>query len=260
MPIKKSSAGSAGKQSIIQATNLTFARNGEEIIHHFSFEIKEGDYVGVIGPNGGGKTTLIRLLLGLLVPTEGSIRMFDGTPTDAHIRKQIGYVAQRGGNIDSQFPATVEEVVRSGRTARLGLFGVFGSADEKAIAHAVEMMGIEKFMKRPIGRLSGGERQKVLLARALAGEPKILFLDEPVDGLDPASRDEFYNLLRKLNKDGLTIISVSHDVHTISQEARSAICLKHQLVCHGTKACLIGQEELKDLFHKDRKEILHHHH
>lgn len=253
MPIKKS-------RPIIQASNLTFARNGEEIIHHFSFVVNEGDYVGVIGPNGGGKTTLLRLLLGLLEPTQGSIRVIGGSPTDRSVRRQMGYVAQRGGNIDSQFPATVEEVVRSGRTARLGLFGRLGKNDEAAIARAIEMMNITSLLSRSIGKLSGGERQKVLLARALAGEPKILFLDEPVDGLDPASRDEFYALLRKLNKDGLTIISVSHDVHTVAEEARSAICLKHQLVCHGSKACLIGEEELRDLFHKDRKELLRHHH
>jgi len=253
VPVKKS-------RPIIQATNLTFARNGEEIIHHFSFEIQAGDYVGVIGPNGGGKTTLLRLLLGLLEPTQGNIQILGGSPTDRRIRKKFGYVAQRGGNIDAQFPATVEEVVRSGRTAHLGLFGRMQAKDESAITRAIDMMNIAPLLSRSIGKLSGGERQKVLLTRALVGEPEILFLDEPVDGLDPASRDEFYALLRKLNKNGLTIISVSHDVHTVSQEARSAICLKHQLVCHGSKACLIGEEELKDLFHKDRKELLHHHH
>lgn len=248
------------KLPIISVHNLSFTRGTEHVIHDFSFEIHAGDYVGVIGPNGGGKTTLLRLMLGLLVPHHGEITILGGRPTDRSVRKQFGYVAQRGGSIDPQFPATVEEVVRSGRTAQHGIFGRIGKKDEQAIQHAIKMMGIEPLLHRSIGKLSGGERQKVLLARALSGEPKILFLDEPVDGLDPASRDEFYALLRNLNKDGLTIISVSHDVHTISQEARSAICLKHQLVCHGSKACLIGQEELRDLFHKDRKELLRHHH
>ncbi len=248
------------KSPIISVDNLTFERGSEHIIHDFSFEIQAGDYVGVIGPNGGGKTTLLRLLLGLLRPHHGEITVLGGKPTDRAVRRQIGYVAQRGGNIDSQFPATVEEVVRSGRTAQHGLFGWLNEKDEKAIQRAIDMMGIAPLLSRPIGKLSGGERQKVLLTRALVAEPKILFLDEPVDGLDPASRDEFYALLRKLNKDGLTIVSVSHDVHTVSQEARSAICLKHQLVCHGSKACLIGEKELKDLFHKDKKELLRHHH
>ena len=252
MPVTK-------RAPIINVKHLLFERNEEDIIRDFSFEIFAGDYVGIIGPNGGGKTTLLKLLLGLLKPTHGSIEILGGVPTQSEVRKQIGYVAQRGGNLDAQFPATVEEVIRSGRTPRLGFFGRMHAKDEKAIKHAVVSMGIEPFLKRPMYKLSGGERQKVLLARALVGEPKILFLDEPVDGLDPASRDDFYKLLRKLNKDGLTIVFVSHDVHTVAEEANSAICLKHQLVCHGSKACLIDKEELQDLFHKDKKEILLHH-
>ncbi len=260
MPVKTSrKSGSAGKTPIISARNLTFERGEEHIIHDFSFEIFAGDYVGILGPNGGGKTTLLRLMLGLLKPHQGELVILGGKPTDRAVRRSFGYVAQRGGNIDVQFPATVEEVVRSGRASQHGLLAWNNTKDEQAIQRAVEMMNIQHLLERPIGKLSGGERQKILLARALAGEPKILFLDEPVDGLDPASRDEFYDMLRSLNKQGLTIIFVSHDVHAIAKEARSAICLKHQLVCHGTKACLIGQEQLRDFFHKDRDELRHHH-
>lgn len=253
MPQKK-------KAPIIQATNLTFVRNGEEIIHHFTFDVHAGDYVGIIGPNGGGKTTLVRLLLGLLTPTQGQIKMLGGSPTDRVVRKQIGYVAQKGGTLEALFPASVEEVIRSGRMAHTGLFGRIKPKDEKAIQHAIDTMNIRPLLSRHMSKLSGGERQKVLLARALVGEPKILFLDEPLDGLDPASREEFYASLRRLNKEGMTILSVSHDVHAMAQEARSAICLKHQLVCHGSKACVIDKQELQDLFHKDRKELMKHHH
>lgn len=244
---------------IIEAIGLGYERNGQEIIHDFSFTIREGDYVGVIGPNGGGKTTLIRLLLGLLQPTSGAVTVLGGNPTSRSIRRHVGYVAQRGGTLDMQFPATVEEVVRSGRTPRLGILGRFGDTDEAAVQHAATSMGIAHLWQRPISRLSGGERQKVLLARAMAGEPKILYLDEPVDGLDPASREGFYELLRKINANGVTIIAVSHDVHAIAKEAKSAICLKHELVCHGNEACHIDRQELHDLFHADRTEILRHH-
>ncbi len=232
---------------VIHVEDLTFERNGEDIIHDFSFDVRAGDYVGVIGPNGGGKTTLLRLLLGLMRPTHGAIEILGGAPTDRRVREQLGYVAQRGGNLDAQFPATVEEVIRS------------GALNERVMKRVVKEMNVQHLMKRPMSRLSGGERQKVLLTRAIAREPKILFLDEPVDGLDPTSRDAFYALLRKLNQSGLTIIFVTHDVHTVAEEARSAICLKHQLVCHGHKACVIGQEKLRDLFHPDREEILAHH-
>ncbi len=244
---------------VIDVSELTFERNGEDVIHHFSFQISEGDYVGVIGPNGGGKTTLLRLLLGLTRPTTGTIRLFGKHPTDRGVRRDVAYVAQRGGSLDSQFPATVREVIRAGRTPRLGLFRPFGAADEKAVRRAVKELDIERLLDRPMARLSGGERQKVLLARALAGEPRLLILDEPTDGLDPGSRDEFYALLRKLNKGGLTIVFVSHDVHAVAQEAGAAICLKHNLVCHGEKACLIDRQELHNLFHASRAELLTHH-
>lgn len=243
----------------IKAHHLSFERNGENIVHEFSFEIPDGGYVGVIGPNGGGKTTLLRLLLGLNKPTHGTIEINGLAPTDARVRQEIGYVPQRGGNLDPLFPATVDEVIRSGRTARLGLMRSFGRTDERAVSKAVKALGIEKLLHRPLSHLSGGERQKVLLARALACEPKMLFLDEPVDGLDPLSRDQFYALLRKLNDDGMTIIFVTHDVHAIAEQADSALCLKHQLVCHGHKACYIDKDELQDLVHVDKEDLRKHH-
>lgn len=247
------------KQIVIQAEHITFARNGEQIIHDFSFEIHAGDYVGVIGPNGGGKTTLLRLLLGIIKPTAGKIKLLGGSVRDKNVRWKIGYVAQRGGNLDSQFPATVAEVIHSGRTPKLGIFGSFESADKKIIQRIAKELEIENLLTRSVAKLSGGERQKVLLARALVGEPKMLFLDEPVEGLDPNSRDHFYRILKKLNRDGMTILFVSHDVHTVAKEARSAICLKHQMVCHGKKACVIGTETLRDLFHPDLADLHHHH-
>ncbi len=238
MPVKSS--------PIIHVEHLIFERGNEQIIHDFSFEIQEGDYVGIIGPNGGGKTTLLKLLLGLIKPSHGSIRVFGESPTQKSVRRQIGYMPQRGGNIDPQFPATVEEVIDISKHVHAG-------------KQVLKDLDITHLLHRPLFQLSGGERQKVMLARALMRKPKILYLDEPVDGLDPASRDEFYAMLRKLNRNGLTIVFVSHDVHTVAEEANAAICLKHQLVCHGTNACVIGSDELKDLFHKDKKELLMHH-
>lgn len=247
------------KSIIIKAENVTFERNGEQIIHDFSFEIHAGDYVGVIGPNGGGKTTLLRLLLGIIKPTAGKIKLFGSSLSNNNVRKKIGYVAQRGGNLDTQFPATVAEIIRSGRTPQLGILKSFGIADKKIIQRIAKELEIENLLTRSVSKLSGGERQKVLLARALVGEPEMLFLDEPVDGLDPNSRDHFYRILKKLNRNGLTILFVSHDVHAVAKEARSAICLKHQMVCHGKKACVIGTETLRDLFHPDLADLHHHH-
>ncbi len=245
--------------SIISVSNLTYQTHGADVISDFSFEIPKGAYVGIIGPNGGGKTTLLRLILGLIKPSKGTIQILGRDISDSSVRKCIGYVAQRGGNLDPLFPATVEEVVKSGRTPRSGLLNSYGKEDEDAVQKVMNHLGIQKLAKRPLSRLSGGERQKVLLARAMAGEPKILCLDEPVDGLDPLSRTEFYELLRHIHGEGVTILFVSHDVHTIAKEADSAICLKHDLVCHGAEACHIGKGDMHDLYHADRMDILKHH-
>ncbi|HTK04760.1 MAG TPA: metal ABC transporter ATP-binding protein [Candidatus Eisenbacteria bacterium] len=246
------------KTPAIEATGLTFVRNGEALFENFSFSIKQGSYVAVIGPNGGGKSTLLRVMLGLLEPTAGTVRIF-GEPCDTTAaRKRVGYVAQRGGLIDPSFPATAEEVVRAGRTQVHGLSDGHGPADTKAVKAAFKATRIEHLRDRVISSLSGGERQRVLLARALAAEPDILMLDEPIEGLDPASREEFYDTLRGLNKAGKTVIFISHDVHRIAKEADSALCLRHELVCHGTKACVVSGKGMRALHH-DHVDLSSHH-
>jgi zinc transport system ATP-binding protein len=246
-------------EPIIVADNLSFIRNGEVLFNDFSFDVKPGSYVAVIGPNGGGKTTLMRVLLGLTKPTSGSVMIFGRPPTHPEARRRIGYVPQRGGLIDQMFPATAEEVVAAGRAQRDGLRNFFAKNDRHAIDDAFSVMRIEHLKYRPIGSLSGGERQRVLLARALAAEPDLLVLDEPVDGLDPASREEFYDALRRINTLGKTILFVTHDVHRIAREAVSAICLRHELVCHGVKACHISGRRLRNIHHGTRAELAEHH-
>lgn len=246
------------KKLAIEAEGLTYVRNGEALFENFSFTIAPGAYVAVIGPNGGGKSTLLRVLLGLLEPTKGSVRIFGLPNTDKHARRRIGYVAQRGGLIDANFPATSEEVVEAGRTQIRGLLARPSAADEKAIDAAFDATNIGYLRHRVIASLSGGERQRVLLARALAAEPDILMLDEPIEGLDPGSREEFYATLKALNKKGKTIIFVSHDVHRIAREADSALCLRHELVCHGEKACVVTGSAMKNLHH-DHNDLEAHH-
>jgi len=245
---------------VIHARGLSFSRNTEVLFHDFSFDVAAGSYVAVIGPNGGGKTTLMRVLLGLLAPDAGSVELF-GLPSAHHdARRRVGYIAQRGGLIEPTFPATAEEVVAAGRTQRIGLWKRFGGGDREAVTAAFATMRIAHLRKRTIGSLSGGERQRVLLARALAADPDLLILDEPVDGLDLESREEFYDALRRVNAQGKTILFVTHDVHRISREASSALCLRHELVCHGTEACHISGNELRNIHHGNRAELARHHH
>lgn len=243
----------------IAAEHLTLVRGRETICEDFSFAVPAGAYVAVIGPNGGGKTTLLRALLGLARPTAGTVALFGLPVASAAARQRVGYVAQRGGTIDPQFPATVEEVVAAGCIQRGSILRRQTEGDRRAIGGALERMGIAHLRRRPLGLLSGGERQRTLLARALAARPDLLVLDEPIDGLDPASREEFYATLRAVNAEGTTILFVTHDVHRITREASAAICLHHELVCHGAHACHIGGAELRNIMHRSKDELAEHH-
>lgn len=197
--------------------HVSFLVAGKEILSGISLDIHRGEYIGVIGPNGGGKTTLLRLLLGLNMPTSGTI--------DVHIdRSRIGYVPQRASTGEVLFPATVEEIVKSGEGR---------GKREGSVEAALKTTKVSHLRDQRIGTLSGGERQRVMIARALAGNPEVLFLDEPTSAIDPASQEEFYAFLQELHRKGLTIVMVSHDTDAIAHEVERVLCLNKHLVCHG---------------------------
>lgn len=203
--------------------HVSFAVAGKEILSGLTLEIRRGEYIGIIGPNGGGKTTLLRLLLGLEHPTHGTI--------ESQIEKaKIGYVPQRV-NGDLTFPATVKEIVASGIVRPTSAHDA-----ERRITTAMKTTDIARLRRQRIGTLSGGERQRMMIARALAGEPDVLFLDEPTSAIDPESQEDFYDLLRDLHRKGLTIVIVSHDIDTIAHEVQRVLCLNRHLVCHGDPA------------------------
>jgi len=234
----------------LEVENVSFQYDGNFILENITFSVENGDYLGIIGPNGGGKTTLLKIILGLLKPLSGTVK----TLTLHH----IGYVPQRIAMGDFHFPATVEEIVASGRTARRGLLKWFNQEDKMAIEKAMEIIEITKYRNRLISQLSGGEQQKVFIARALAGEPKILILDEPTIGVDITSQEKFYAFLQKINQDlGLTIIFVSHDIDVVAHQAKSVLCLNHKLVCHGSPRQFMKKEYLEELYGKKAKFILH---
>ena len=203
--------------------HVSFAIARKEILSGLTFEIHRGEYIGIIGPNGGGKTTLLRLLLGLARPTHGTIV--------SQIEKaKIGYVPQRVSG-DVLFPATVEEVVASGIVRQTKAHD-----RDRRIKEALKVTGISNLRLQRIGTLSGGERQRVMIARVLAGDPDVVFLDEPTSAIDPASQEDFYVLLRDLHRKGLTIVIVSHDTDAIAHEVERVLCLNRHLVCHGDQA------------------------
>lgn len=211
-------------KNIIEVKNVSFSYDGQKILDDVSLNVHHGDYMGMIGPNGGGKSTLLKIILGLLKPSSGTIRLFS---------KNIGYVPQKATNFDVNFPATVQEVVSMGRFGKKGLFRFLDGNDKKIIDKAIDEVGMSPFQNHLIGNLSGGQQQRVFIARALASEPEIIILDEPTVGVDEQTQEQFYALLKKLNQQlRLTLVLVSHDTDRIRSETTDAVSLDHHLIYH----------------------------
>ena len=217
----------------VQDVNFSFGGdNGVPVLEHITFSIPQGEYVGILGPNGGGKSTLLKIILGLLQPTSGKVIVAGGP---------MSYVPQRAAQTDGQFPATVTEVVHSGT--------LVGKLPANTVQEAMDNTGIADLARRSVGSLSGGQRQRVYLARALAARPNILVLDEPTVGVDVEAQERFYELLRSLNKDlHLTILFASHDVDVITREAKTILCINRRLVSHGTPEDMVHSGALLHLY------------
>lgn len=248
------------KKPCIQLTNVSFSYGSDMVLDHITAEIKDGEYVGIIGPNGGGKTTLIKLILGILEPSEGEIKIFGHTVEEAKQHYDIGYVSQKVMDLNMSFPATVEEVVSSGRSSQTSFFSRFTKKDREIIESALEMTNLTEFRHRLIGSLSGGQRQRVFIARALAREPRILILDEPTVGVDMGSKEKFYSFLAALHKKfKLTILMISHDVDVVAEEVEKVMCINRALVCHVSTKNFEKENYLHNLY-GDKGKIAHHDH
>lgn len=213
------------KVPILQFRGVGYAYNNEDVFSGITLTVDAGDFVAVVGPNGGGKSTILKLAVGLLKPRCGSVRLCgaDGLPLHG---KQIGYVAQNPGRGGNAFPATVYEVVSMGRTPLKGLCLPFTKADRHIVQHVLELVDMWEYKDRLIGELSGGQAQRVYVARALALNPDLLIMDEPTTGIDTQARERLYTLLGTLNKNlGVTVIVVSHDIERILRHAKTVICV-----------------------------------
>jgi zinc transport system ATP-binding protein len=220
-------------KNIIEVRDLSFSYGETEVLHDVSLCIHRGDYLGVVGSNGAGKTTLLRLMLGLLSPTSGTIKLFGTDIREFKEWQKIGYVPQKATSFDNNFPATVEEVVLMGRYSRRGLLRAIISEDYAKVREALERVGMWEMRTRLIGDLSGGQQQRVFIARALAGEPEIIFLDEPTVGVEKQVRDDFYALLRTLNEElQLTVVLITHDIESMSHQAMHVACVDHTVFFH----------------------------
>lgn len=233
----------------IQLQDVSFSYERTPVLREVNLAIPERDFVCIIGPNGGGKTTLLKLITGLLRPDTGTVRVMGKDPVTSHA--ELGYLQQHSRH-DLQFPVTVQDVVLMGRLERRRL-GFYGREDRDIARRVLEEVGMLDYRHRPFSDLSGGQRQRVLIARALACEPRILLLDEPTAGLDPAVQENLYGLLRELNE-RLTIVIVSHDVGFVSLYFRTVVCV-HQTVHKHPTSELTG-ERLANMYGREVR-LLH---
>lgn len=238
---------------IITIDNVSFSYGSLPVLQRVSLQVHEGEFLGIVGPNAGGKSTLLKLVLGLLEPQAGTIRVLGKKPQRA--RKAIGYVPQYPG-FARDFPVTVEQVVLMGRLGKGRMFGAYSLADRQAAMQALREVEADNLARRPIGALSGGQLQRVLLARALVGEPAILILDEPTANIDMRMENDIFDQLKALNE-RMTILVVSHDIAFISHYVHRVACLNRTLVCHQTDS--IDGQVIQDLYGEDVHMIAHAH-
>ncbi len=231
-----------GLNTIVSLESVTVDLNGQRVLEDVNLSIKEKDFLGVIGPNGGGKTTLLKVILGLIKPVTGEVTVFFGKPEDA--RRDIGYVPQVN-LFDRSFPLTVFDAVLMGRIGKAVSLGYFKSYDRDKAAEALRIAGMSAHAGRQIGKLSEGQKQRVFIARALVSDPKLLLLDEPTASVDPTAESEFYGILNEL-RDRMAVVLVSHDIGVISRYIDKIACLNRRLYFHDSKE--IKKEDLEAIY------------
>ncbi|MBP1969494.1 zinc transport system ATP-binding protein [Virgibacillus natechei] len=221
-------------ESVVSMKNISFTYEQKKVLDHINFEIPRGAFMGLLGPNGGGKTTLIRLILGLLQPDEGSIHLLHQPIEKFKQRNKIGFVSQKASAFNAGFPSTVFEVVSMGLTAKVGYLKFFKQQHKEKILHSIDQVGMLDYAYENIGNLSGGQQQRIFIARSLVNEPELLILDEPTVGVDFENVQRFYELLHYLNEtNNITLLLVTHDTGTITKHATDIVCLNKTLHFHG---------------------------
>ncbi len=237
---------------VVTMENVTFSYNGEPVLEGVNLSVERGDFVSIVGPNGGGKTTLVKLVLGLLEPLRGKIRLFGCPPASA--RHRVGYMPQHS-QLDMMFPVNVTDVVSMGFLGKGGLFAFQRRVERDArVDDVLRKLDIADLRDRPFAGLSGGQRQRVLIARALATDPELLILDEPTSNVDPAHEGELFELLLWLNH-RMTVVVVSHDIGFVSRYVRTVVCVNRRVVVHPTSE--ITGEIISEIYGSDVRMVRH---
>jgi zinc transport system ATP-binding protein len=246
---------------LLQAEHLHIAYGSTDILRDISFQVQTGDYLGIVGPNGSGKSTLIRAILGLVPVTSGTVRLLGQPLALFSDWQKIGYLPQRLSFANPHFPATVEEIVRLGFIDKNGPKRRIDASEAAQLEEILARMGIIDLRHQLIGQLSGGQQQRVLLARALVGRPALLLLDEPTTALDPETREDFYDIVRELNRElGTAIVLITHDTWNIGQHAKRFVYLDKKVVFDGTFAEFCASAEMTSFFGEHSNKTIYHHH
>ena len=212
----------------MELKGVTFSYDKTPILEDVTFSLKQGDFLGIMGPNGGGKTTLLKLFLGILIPDKGEIRVLGQTPHDA--KHRVGYVPQYT-DLNLDFPVSALDIVLMGRLRQSRIGRWYSRKDRSKAEEVLEKVGMWDYRHMHIGELSGGQRQRIFIARALATDPEIFFLDEPTASVDPEFETDLYSFLRELNKD-ITIVLITHDIGVISRNVKSVACVNRTMMFH----------------------------
>ncbi|MEN6383875.1 MAG: metal ABC transporter ATP-binding protein [Phycisphaerales bacterium] len=247
--------------SIIKINNLSISYNSHEAIKDVSFEVGQGDFIAIVGPNGAGKTTLIKAIFGLVGIKSGSIELFDMPSKRFTNWGKIGYLPQQFSAINPLFPATAEEVIELGLLSQKKNPKSITHKDKKKVDEIAEKLKIGNLKKRMLSELSGGQQQKVFLARCLVSKPQLLIFDEPSTALDPDSRDSFFELIKQLNKqENIAVLLVTHDAGFVGKYAEKLLYVDKKIVYFGKFSEFCKSKEMRLFFGEHYQHIVCHQH
>ncbi|MGB9679140.1 MAG: metal ABC transporter ATP-binding protein [Thermoanaerobacteraceae bacterium] len=246
--------------NLIELNNVNFAYDSKKIINNVSLKIQKGEFIGLIGPNGSGKSTLVNIMIGNLIPDTGEV-LYNGINLKSlKNRSFIGYVPQKSYAFNASFPASVKEVVSMGLYSKKGIFHKLNKKDWQEVYDALETVNMLEYKNRLIGNLSGGQLQRVFIARSLVSKPEILFLDEPTTGIDVKSENALYAILENLNKSkNITIVMVTHDVWAITSRVTRIVCMSEGRVNEKCEAVDLTGGELSEIYGYPVKIEKHYH-
>lgn len=247
---------------ILSLNNVSFAYDTTQVLNRVDLDIKKGSFMGMVGPNGGGKTTLIKIILGELEPDEGQVNLFGQPLSSFKDWTRIGFVSQKASSFNHGFPATVFEVVAMGLTAKIGYFKFLRRRHKQKVLEAIEQVDMGDFTYQNISELSGGQQQRIFIARALVNDPDLLILDEPTVGIDFKNVERFYQLLHRLNEERqITLLLVTHDTGAMTEHATDIVCLNKKLHFHGDseKYTALTENDLTEIYGHPVHIVKHNH-